>query len=566
MPRVPIVNAFRGVRSRLLAKKVAVKQALAVPRGGLRGRANANKRAIDEGRKGRGERGEEMENKGGGSMGWGPVDRTERGSSAGPEAEEYWPELVGVEEGHVRISIARLTNLATRPPSRRIGFSSPRRIGMVPRSSARISELEERPSLLPKLDTSSDTLTAIQLINMAIVLSSSREKALKRIRVVDIRRQGSGFEVVFRSQEEKLTAMKNSSWVSLLSGGPPPETNECEGVRKSFGLVVHSVSCRGFAHARAKDFIKQLYTENPWDPEDVTVVDARWIGNVKEITSTKRGFRSMILFFKTREAATRVRENGLFFNKQYRPPENIIPLVSSLTARQFRNDAQAVTSERLEAGREIVVFTDGSKSGLEAGAAVWRKADSRGGEIKKMYGLGTKMSIYDAELYAIWKAIGLGGRVARERGAKKLTICADSQAALGVMARGTTGPGSHLALRGRAEMKELHHTYGIDVALEWVRSHAGIRGNIRVDKLARAACAIRKKQKDSYTSEILAERIRRREEWVRGCRERRSKWWKAAKAVAEEAKVEAKPVNYVINTGYGRSPFKEYEAPVVVHY
>ncbi|KAG0127061.1 hypothetical protein HOY82DRAFT_85634 [Tuber indicum] len=529
------------------------------------GRANANKRAIDERRKGRGERGEEMENKGGGSMGWRPVDWTKRGSSAGLEAGEYWPKLVGVEEGHAQISIARLTNLATRPPSRRTGFSSPRQIRMVPRSSARISELEERPNLLPKLDASSDTLAAIQLINMAIVLSSSREKALKGIRAVDIRRQGGGFEVVFSSQEEKLTAMKNSSWVSLLSGGPPPETNEYGGVRKSFGLVAHSVSCRGFAHAGAKDFIKQLYTENPWDPEDVTVVDARWIGNVKEMASTKRGFRSMILFFKTREAAARVRESGLFFNKQYRPPEKIIPLVSLLAAQQSRSNAQAVTRERLEASREVVVFTDGSKNGLEAGAAVWRKADSRGGEIKKMYGLGTRMTIYDAELYAIWKAIGLGGRVARERGAKKLTICADSQAALGVMARGTIGPGSHLALRGRAQMKDLHHTHGIDVALEWVRSHAGIRGNIRVDKLARAACAIRQEQKDSYTSEILAERRRRREEWVRGCRERRLKRWKAAKIVAEE-EMEAKPVNYVVNTGYGKSPFKEYEAPVVVRY
>jgi len=433
---------------------------------------------------------------------------------------------------------------------------------MIPKSSTRISELEERPSLLPKLDTSSDGLTAIQLINMAIVLSSPHEKALKGIQAVDIRRQGSGFEVVFRNEEEKLTAMKNTSWVSLLSGEPPPETNEYEGVRKGFGLVVHSVSCRGVLHAGTKDLIKQLYTENPWDPEDITVVDARWIKNVKEMASSKRGARSMILFFKTREAAAAIRENGLFFNKQYRSPSGIVPLVSSLAARQSRYNAQTVTRERLEAGREVVVFTDGSKNGLEAGAAVWRKADYQGGGIREMYGLGTRMSIYDAELYAIWKAISLGGRVARERKAKKLTICADSQGALGMMARGTTGPGSHLALRGRAEMKDLHHTYGIDVALEWVKSHAGVRGNIRVDKLARAACAIRKKQKDSYTSEILAERVRRKEEWVQGCRARRLNRWKAVSRMEEENK----PVNYVVNTGYGRSPFKEYKAPLGVRY
>jgi len=435
---------------------------------------------------------------------------------------------------------------------------------MIPRSCTRISELEERPSLLPKLDASSDGLTAIQLINMAIVLSSSREKALKGIHAVEVRPQGSGFEVVFRNEGEKLIAMKNTSWVSLLSGTPPPETSEFQGVRRGFGLVAHSISCRGFLHAGTKGLIKQLYTENPWDPGDIKVADARWIGNVKEMSSSKRGTLSMILFFETREAAATIRENGLFFNKQYRPPSGIVPVVSSLTARKSRSDAQTATRERLEAGREIVVFTDGSKDGLEAGAAVWRKADSQGGGIKKMYGLGTRMTVYDAELYAIWKAIGLGGRVARERKAKKLSICADSQGALGMMARGTVGPGSHLALRGRAEMKDLHHTYGIDVALEWVRSHAGIRGNIRVDKLARAACAIRQKQRDSYTSEILVERVRRKEDWVQGCRAQRLKRWKAVRRIVEEKG--NKPVNYVVNTGYGRSPFKEYEAPLVVHY
>jgi len=431
---------------------------------------------------------------------------------------------------------------------------------MIPKSSARISELEERPSLLPKLDASSDGLTAIQLINMAIVLSSSREKALGGIHAVDIRRQGSGFEVVFRNEEEKLTAMKNTSWVSLLSGKPPPKTDEYKGVRKGFGLVAHSISCRGFLHARTKDLIKQLYTENPWDPEDITVVNARWIGNVKEMASSKRGALSMIIFFKTQEAAATIQENGLFFNKQFRPPSGIV----SLAARKPRYNSQMATRERIEAGREVVVFTDGSKSGLRAGAAVWRKADPQGGGIRTMYGLGTRMSIYDAELYAIWKAIGLGGRVARERKAKKLTICADSQAALGMMARGTVGPGSHLALHGRAQMKDLYHTYGIDVALEWVKSHAGIRGNIRVDKLARAACTIRKKQRDSYTSEILAERVRRKEEWAQGCRAQRLERWKVVRGMAEEK--ENKPVNYVVNTGYGRSPFKEYEAPLVVHY
>ncbi|RPA98092.1 hypothetical protein L873DRAFT_1828626 [Choiromyces venosus 120613-1] len=565
MPRIPIANASRGVLSRLSAKRVAVKQALAVPRDGLNGKVDADKRVIDERERGKDKRREEAENRG--RARWRSMNRAERGSSAGPEAEEYWPELVGVEEGHVQISIARLTNLATRPPSRRIGFSSRPKIRTVPKSSIRIPELEERPSLLPKLDASSDGLTAIQLINMAIILSSPREKALKGIRAVEIRRQGSGFEVVFRNEEEKLAAMKNTSWVSLLSGAPPPETSEYEGVRKGFGLVIHSVHCQGFTHAETKDFIKQLYTENPWDPEEITVVDARWIGNVRELTSSKRGFRSMILFFKTREAAATIQENGLFFNKQYRPPAAIIPLVSSLTAWQFRRTAEAVTRERLETNREVVIFTDGSKNGLEAGAAVWRKADSQGGEIKKMYGLGTRMSIYDAELYAVWKAIGPGGRLARERKAKKLTICADSQAALGMMARGTTGPGSHIALRGRAEMKELHHSHGIHVALEWVKSHAGIRGNIRVDKLARAACAIRQKQKDSYTSEILLERIRRKEEWVRGCRERRLKRWKSAKGMTGGEKEEDnKPANYVINTGYSKSPFKQYEAPLVVHY
>ncbi|PWW77651.1 hypothetical protein C7212DRAFT_179454 [Tuber magnatum] len=305
MPRIPITSASRGVLSRLSAKKVAVKQALAVSRDGLNGRADADERAIDERSKGEGEGGGMVRNKGGAKARWRPINRTERESSARLETGDYWPELVGIEEGQVQLSIARLKNLVTRPLGRRIDFPSRRRIGTVPKSSTRISGLEQRPSLLPMLDTSSDAFTAIRLINVAIVLSSSREKALKGIRAVDIRRQGSGFEVVFGSPEEKLTAMKNTSWVSLLSGKPPPEANRYRGGRKGFGLVVHSVGCRGFTCAEKKDFIKQLYAENPWDPEDVTVVDARWIGNVKEMASSKRGFRSLILFFKTRGGDSR---------------------------------------------------------------------------------------------------------------------------------------------------------------------------------------------------------------------------------------------------------------------
>lgn len=73
-----------------------------MPKTGLNGRADARKRAIDR-RKGKGEEGGGLENKEGGRIKWKPINRTERGPPAGVEAGDYWPELVGFEEGHAQV-------------------------------------------------------------------------------------------------------------------------------------------------------------------------------------------------------------------------------------------------------------------------------------------------------------------------------------------------------------------------------------------------------------------------------------------------------------------------------
>jgi len=76
-----------------------------VPKSGLNRRADSGKRATDE-------RGGGVENEEGGGIKWRPTNRTERGSPAGVEAGEYWPELVGFEEGHAQVCTS-LTHLLT---------------------------------------------------------------------------------------------------------------------------------------------------------------------------------------------------------------------------------------------------------------------------------------------------------------------------------------------------------------------------------------------------------------------------------------------------------------------
>ena len=74
-----------------------------MPKSGLNRRAIAGKKATDERRRRKGEGGGGAENKEGGRIKWRPIDRAKQWLPAGVEAGEYWPELVGFEEGHAHV-------------------------------------------------------------------------------------------------------------------------------------------------------------------------------------------------------------------------------------------------------------------------------------------------------------------------------------------------------------------------------------------------------------------------------------------------------------------------------
>lgn len=129
----------------------------------------------------------------------------------------------------------------------------------------------------------------------------------------------------------------------------------------------------------------------------------------------------------------------------------------------------------LQTGAEIILYTDGSlREGL-AGAGVY----SAGLGISSFYPLGTNVSVFQSEIFAISMCASTCRQIGIQN--SRIAICVDSQAAL--QALNSNLFESKLVLTCFWELNKLAHEN--EVFLVWVPAHCGIQGNEEVDALAK---------------------------------------------------------------------------------
>ena len=163
--------------------------------------------------------------------------------------------------------------------------------------------------------------------------------------------------------------------------------------------------------------------------------------------------------------------------------------------RNFQGEVHVESKE--EALRTAQEWADGSRlEGGEVGAAWawWQDGEWRGEGLF----LGTNKEVFDAEVYAIGRAV----RLLNERGeeGQSYTIFSDSQAAIFRVQHEECGPAQALA-RAAVESSYELVSRGNRITIRWTPSHQEVDGNERADALARRAPPESWRQRTQPTSE-----------------------------------------------------------------
>lgn len=126
------------------------------------------------------------------------------------------------------------------------------------------------------------------------------------------------------------------------------------------------------------------------------------------------------------------------------------------------------------------IYTDGSKSAKGSGAAFYDPLNSD--STNTYYKINNYVSVMSLELFAISEALSYILSINFNR---KTVICVDSKSALQHIARCVSGcRGAPIAYEILDKICKLSKK-GVDLRLQWVPSHIGIKGNEEADRLAK---------------------------------------------------------------------------------
>ena len=174
------------------------------------------------------------------------------------------------------------------------------------------------------------------------------------------------------------------------------------------------------------------------------------------------------------------------------PLHNLIDLIEinisdqskEVQATTHKNMVSQWANEKSKIDDKIIVYSDGSKSERDYNRAGIFIANSDFSKQESMaWNLGKECKVYDAEVFAIYKALEIGNsRVDIET--LDIWIFSDSQAALEGLAKGQNRANRALYRKIYDIAKEIKEK-SVNIHLEWVPGHLGIYGNEKADKAAK---------------------------------------------------------------------------------
>jgi len=141
----------------------------------------------------------------------------------------------------------------------------------------------------------------------------------------------------------------------------------------------------------------------------------------------------------------------------------------------------------------IIGYTDGSKlENLNTGAGLYLINGTEFSETRQEYSwhLGVNTEVYDAELFAISKAIQYSQDIVKSSNievAESTSVCiyTDSKAAIDRLKKlHDIGPGFSIVQKC-IQLASRITSYGARIAIRWIPGHANIPGNERADQLAK---------------------------------------------------------------------------------
>jgi ribonuclease HI len=169
--------------------------------------------------------------------------------------------------------------------------------------------------------------------------------------------------------------------------------------------------------------------------------------------------------------------------------KNLNSLINIQISEKSKEEQLIIHNEKknqIDFSKSMIIYTDGSKidSKINLGAGIAYSDDNRI-YYQESYNLGSNLEVFDAELFAIYKAfILIQKKISRNSNIQEYWIFSDSKAAIQRIQRNRIHAGQYIIDKIRNIVQKIDLNK-IKINIEWVPSHMNIRGNELADLAAK---------------------------------------------------------------------------------